>query len=88
MKYRYALRNKHKIIQHYNPGGDKILQRIILSLDNYFQKEVPEPYKLIEDEKYPLLLIDDQGHTCALIVFYVIDIKFNVYRLAFKEFIG
>lgn len=91
MKFRYALRNHDKIKAHFEPHGKEILDRIILSLDKHFAKTDPTFFELIEDDmgtQYKCLQINDEGHSCAIIEFYVLGIKFNVYRLAFKEFIG
>lgn len=83
---RYALRNKQKIKEAL---GEDILSRIISSLDDHFKKN---PDKLetedMDNEPYPILLINDSGHSFIMIAFYVIDSKYDVCKLAFKEFIG
>jgi len=80
---RYALRNQKKIEAAY-PG---MIQRILDSLKSYFEKN--ESIELFDSgEEFPLIFISDVGHTVNVIAFYVLEIKFDVYRLAFKEFIG
>lgn len=84
---RYALRNKKKIEAAY-PG---MLKRIISSLDKYFLNKYFIPgkdCKKIGTDQYETLIIDDTWHTVNMIAFYVLGIKYDVVRLAFKEFIG
>jgi len=87
---RYALRNQSKIKAHFEPNGQEILDRILKSLDSHFNKY--QTIELIDQEPvrldYPLLFINDEGHSCAMIAFHVLEIKYDIYRLAFKEFIG
>jgi len=84
---RYALRNQKKIKAHFEPNGQELLNRIIKSLDTHFEKN--ETIEIFDSgEEFPLILISDVGHTVNVIAFYVLEIKFDVYRLAFKEFIG
>lgn len=87
---RYALRNHQKIKANFEPNGQEILDRIIMSLNIHFEKEDPitEHVSKLTDEKYWTLIINDEGHTCACISFYILEIKFDVCRLAFIEFIG
>ena len=85
---RYALRNQHKITEAYSP---EILKRIIKSLDVFFSGATSLHTNIHHDggiDKYPTLIIDDAEHTTNTIVFYIIGSKYDVYRLAFKEFIG
>ena len=84
---RYALRNQHKIAKAYS---NQVLKRIIRSLDLYFGKKtnLDNDTKLIEGDKYKTLFIDDIEHSTNIIAFYIIEQKYDVYRLAFKEFIG
>lgn len=80
---RYALRNKKKIINHFDA---KSFARIIKSLDKEFKgAEIIEFHKA---EPYTLISVNDVGHTCGLIIFHVISIRFDVLNLAFKEFIS
>lgn len=83
---RYALRNKKKIEAAY-PGMIKVILR---SLDKHFTEntEIVESLPSNESEPYNLLLVDHIEKSKSIIVFYIIKIKFDVYRLAFKEFIG
>ena len=82
---RYSLRNKEKIAKAYSPA---ILDRIIKSLDAHFRTSTKIEGIKQEGEKYPLLIIDDSGHTTNLIAFYIVGGVFDVVNLAFKEFIG
>ena len=82
---RYALRNKSRIVHHFQPGGEQILERILKSLDAHFQRN---PVIEIEDaDPYPVLRISEEGNTNITITFFLLGITFDVYRLAFKEFI-
>lgn len=84
----YYLRNPGKIIEHY---GEDILQRIYDSLDHHFRINMSIRYdctEINEFDPYPQIVINDMGHTCALIVFYVVRLEGYTYRLAFKEFCG
>lgn len=85
---RYALRNQHKIAAAYS---SEMLKRIVEPLNSYFKSHESMPEsdcKQLGDEPYKTLIISDAGHSTNLIAFYVIGIKYDVYRLAFKEFIG
>lgn len=83
---RYALRNMRKIEKAYSFD---VLKRIVLSLEKHFEKEEPLfDVNTIGTDKYKTLIIDDAVHTVNCIAFYIIDIKYDVVRLAFKEFIG
>ncbi len=87
---RFALRNQHKIKKHFEPQGEQVLSRIIDSLTTYFAKhtEIDAEIEKVPNEPYPMLLIPDTGHTCNSIMFYVISKTYDVYKLAFKEFVG
>ncbi|MEE9571971.1 MAG: hypothetical protein V3W20_02860 [Candidatus Neomarinimicrobiota bacterium] len=84
MKTRFILRNQHKIKEAY---GDKMLKRIMDSLKSYFDSGNIESH-LCDSDKYKTIFIDDTGHTSNMIAFYVLRIQFDVYNLAFKEFVG
>lgn len=89
---RYALRNQDKIKAHFEPNGDEILQRIIESLNFHFEHYI-DPIKGHEGYEgdntgYKSIFIDDKGHTCQIIAFYIIEITYDVVKLAFSEFIG
>lgn len=82
---RYALRNQSKILDKFD---QKYLDRIIRSLDAHFKS-----YKEIEEieskgERYPIIHVDDVGHTVNMFEFYVIKKIYDVYNLAFKGIIG
>lgn len=80
---RYALRNQNKIEAAY-PGT---IGRILNSLSSHFTPE-REIVPMESGEEFPIIIVDDVGHSMNMISFYVIEIKYDVYRLAFKEFIG
>lgn len=87
----YYLRNPDKIIAYYGDHGIEMIQRMYDSLDHHFKMHMAIRYDIKETTKfnpYPQIIIDDLGHTCALIAFYVVKIEGFTYRLAFKEFIG
>lgn len=81
---RFSLRKQRKIASVY---GDKFLKRLINSLNEAFKTTPPE-IKEIEGEPYPVIEINDEGHTCGMIIFYVVRRTFDVYNLAFKEVIN
>lgn len=87
MKFRYALRNKDKIKAHFEPKGQEVLSSIIKALDEHFENTELENFQFIDDgvSKFKCLQIDCKSHKA--IRFHVIEVKFDVYRLAFKEFI-
>lgn len=87
---RFALRNQEKIKAHFEPNGDEILNRIKESLKNAFSSydDIEKYIDDLENEPYPILCIEDVGHSFNMIAFYVIKKKYDVYNLAFKEFIG
>ncbi len=80
---RYSLRNKKKIIEAYS---EKLFKRIIESLDKCFEEG--EKFETHEAKPYPLIGVDDVGNTCGLVIFHVISVNFDVYNLAFKEFVS
>lgn len=84
---RFSLRNKHKIAIHYD---NKTLNRILSSLEAEFDpnKEFDLCIEINDNEPYEMISINDIGHTCGLIIFYVISKTYDVYLLAFKEFIS
>ena len=82
---RYSLRNAHKIIAHYDK--DTYL-RIRFAIHHYFFNNNKIESEKIENEKYETIIVDDPNHTCGLIVFYIIKKTYDVYNLAFKEFIS
>lgn len=80
---RYALRNQEKIKAKL---GEEKLQRIIKSLNIFFEDVIEIPVEPSEEE-YPLLIINDVVHPINSIEFYVLEIRFDVARLAFKQII-
>lgn len=88
---RYALRNQDKIKAHFELYGQEILDRIIMSLNIHFELQDPiteHAEELDPDEQFQTLIVNDAGHSCACISFYILEIKYDVCRLAFNEFIG
>lgn len=83
---RFALRNQRAIKSHFEPNGQKVLERILNSLKKHFERTEIETTD--GGERFPLLVIDDIDHSVNCIVFYVIHVKYDVYKLAFKEFLG
>ena len=84
---RYSLRNHKKISETY---GDKFLIRLLNSLNEEFQPGINRELDIREvtGEPYSILTVDDTGHSCGLILFYVISKTYDVYNLAFKEVIN
>lgn len=86
---RWALRNQDKIKENFEPNGDEILNRIKNSLKRFF-----ENVDNVENNigisgitgQYPVLSINDEGNENQMINFYVLDVKYDVYRLAFIGF--
>lgn len=87
---RWALRNQDKIKKHFEPDGDEILDRLKNSLKEAFltYENIEEFIEYWENEPYPVLCIGDAGNTSNSVAFYVIKKQYDVYTLAFKEFIG
>jgi hypothetical protein len=83
---RYALRNQDKIEKAY-PG---MISLLLESLTEHFSAGA-EIVPIESGEEFPLLIISGSNASLReinLIAFYIIEIKYDVYRLAFKEFIG
>ena len=85
---RYALRNQEKIK---SALGEDLLLRILDSLKQGFElwgDNIDKQIESVEGHPYPLLTLDDAQHSSNVIAFYVVKKQYNVYTLAFKEFIG
>ena len=84
---RFALRKQQKIKVAFS---EKTLNRILDSLTQYFKyiQTIETDIKQDPNSKYNLLAINDIGHTCGIVVFYIISTRYDVYNLAFKEFIN
>lgn len=80
---RYTLRNKDKIKSAYS---SKFVDRLVNSLDAAFNDKTLDIHRT--NDKYDILTINDTGHTCGLIMFYIINIRYDVYKLAYKEVIN
>lgn len=87
---RWALRNQDKIKTYFEPFGDDVLTRIKESLNKEFaeNKDVEKHIEKVDGHPYPILTINDTGHTFGIIMFYVIKKSYDVYLLAFKEFVS
>ena len=81
---RYSLRNQNKISAAFD---EKFLKRVLDSLTESFKENRPPP-ELHKDDPFPIIYIDDEGHSCGFIVFHVIRKTFDTYNLAFKEIIN
>lgn len=80
---RYSLRNQNKIALAF---GDKFVRRLIASLEANFEDISIEELDIQKEYKpYPILCVNDIGHSCGLILFHVISKTYDVYNLAFKE---
>lgn len=66
--------------------GETELSRIKRSLFCFFDNN-SEELRVNVSYPYPLLSIYDIDQPSIMIIFYVIGKKYDVYRLAFKEFI-
>lgn len=86
-RYRFALRKQKKIKKEL---GNDLLKRMLDSLNEAFStySNIEDHIKPWEGESYSILSIGDSGHTSNMVAFYVIRKRFDVYTLAFKEFIG
>ena len=85
---RYALRNKAKIK---SALGEDLLLRILESLKQGFElwgDDIDKQIESVDGHPFPPLTLEDAGHSSNVVAFYVIKKQFDVYTLAFKEFIG
>lgn len=82
---RYALRNQSKIEAAFSK---EILERMKKSLNAHFKAGDINPEKWETNEPYPIISVNDVGHSFGLICFYVTKVVNDVYHLAFKEFIN
>jgi len=82
---RYSLRNQTKIKEHFD---QKTLSRIIESLDSHFNEEKEIIEHSMPGFNYKAISVDDSGNSCGFIIFFVVRKTFDVYNLAFKEFIN
>jgi len=78
------LRNQHKIKAVL---GDEKLKIIKDSLQAVIDSNEDIKPEQIEGSKYNIIMIDDVSGENSMIAFYIIEAKFNIYRIAFKEFI-
>lgn len=79
---RYALRNKRKIRKAFS---EKKTQNIINSLKRGFPEGIKDIY---EGKPYSMISVEDLEHTSDIIIFYIIKKTYDVYQLAFKEFVS
>lgn len=85
---RFALRKQKKISEKL---GKDLLDRILLSLQKAFDHygdRIDDQIEEVEGYPYPILTINDAGHSFNLISFFVIRKQYDVYTVAFREFIG
>lgn len=85
---RFALRNQKKICEQL---GKDLLDRILLSLQKaleYYGDRIDSQIEEVEGYPYPVLTVDDAGHSFNLVSFFVIRKRYDVYTVAFHEFIG
>lgn len=50
--------------------------------------DIDKQIESVDGHPFPLLTLEDAGHSSNVVAFYVIKKQFDVYTLAFKEFIG
>ena len=83
---RYALRNQAKIADKY---GQATLLAIRKSLDISFYNcpVIPGTFRYSSEEPYPTISVPKYDYKGESIVFYVLGQKYDVVRLAFKEFL-
>ena len=72
MKYRFSLRNQHKIS---NSFGADFLLLLLTELKKYFDEGIINLYN--SDKEYKLIIVGDHE-------FYVIRELFNCFNLAYK----
>jgi hypothetical protein len=66
-----------------------MIERILKSLDKYFSEHSDlKGCDFGNEDGYQLIYVSDIEHTVNIIIFYVLSKKYDVYNLAFKEFIG
>ena len=85
---RLVLRNQEKIKEAF---GEDLLQRILKSVEQglkLYGNDIDKEIETEEGHPYPLLTLDDADHSFNVIAFYVVKKQYDVYTLAFKEFIG
>lgn len=84
---RYALRNQQKVRVKL---GEDMLHRMIVALDYAFANydDIDAHIENLEDEPYNILSISEPGYSDYMIRLYVIRKQYDVYVLAFKEFMG
>jgi len=78
------LRNQHKIRAVL---GDEKLDIIKGSIEVVMNSDKDIEPQQIEGSKYDIIMIDDASGINSMIVFYIVKTDFNIYTLAFKEFI-
>jgi len=78
------LRNQHKIKAVL---GEEKLKRLKDSISEVMNSDKQIEPQQIDGSKYDIIMIDDVSGIDSMIVFYIIEAKFNIYKIAFKEFI-
>lgn len=83
---RYVLRNQHKIEKAFDK---EYLNLLLKSLDEHFNKYSEIKEHEYYNEKFKVIHVDNaQPNTDSFFEFYVIEKKFDVYRLAYKSAAG
>ena len=83
---RYALRNQKKIADAF---GNEYLELLLKSLDTYFATAKHIEEHTYEQEDYRIIHANSvQPNTDTFFEFYVIERKFDVYKLAYKSACG
>lgn len=83
---RYALRNQQKISDTF---GKDYTELILKSLDYYFANANQIVMYDYEGQPYSIIHVDNvQPNTDMFFEFYVLEKKYDVYRLAYKSVCG
>ncbi len=85
---RWALRNQEKIKAYFEEDGDKFLKGSRIAWIKKFSTypDVEPHIEVVEGEPYPILNVDDAGHSFNTIDFYVIKKHNTTFtHLAFKR---
>lgn len=86
---KYYLIDQKKIECDFAPFDADIINRMLKSIDNTVIGDGKRvSFDILEGEPYPVLTVNDIGHTCGLICFYVVGIVYGTIILKYKEFIS
>ena len=85
----YYLIDQQKIECDFAPFGADIINRMLKSIKNAVIGDGKRvSLDIWEGEPYPVLTVNDIGHTCGLICFYAVGIVHGTIILKYKEFIS